>query len=100
MQQRPRLASKGATAMSMMDAQKTDWVEKMASKLSITWLWLARTAPGAELIAEDFEATLNFWSGQVPLQEMENVIDFGAREGTLHAVNFVGPCWGCSQRCH
>ena len=78
--------------MSMMDAQKTDWVEKMASKLSITWLWLARTAPGAELIAEDFKAAHNFWSGQVPLQEMENDISFSARAGTLHVVNFAGSC--------
>lgn len=64
--------------LSMTDAQKTDWVEKMVSKSGIPWLWLAHTAPGAGLITKDFQATLDFWSSQVPLQEMENVIGFGA----------------------
>ena len=31
---------------------------------------------------------------------MENFIGLGAREGTLHAVTFAGPCWGCGQHGH
>ena len=65
----------------MTDAQKTDWVGKMAGKSGIPWLRLACTAPRAGLIFENFEATLKFWSGQVPLQEMENFIVRDATAG-------------------
>jgi len=38
------------------------------------------------------ETTLNFWSAQVPLNEMETFISMGAHAGNLHAVTFSGPC--------
>ena len=34
----------------------------------------SRTAPGAEKIANDLESTLDFWSSQVPPQEMKGFI--------------------------
>ena len=50
----------------MVDDQKIDWVEKMARKSGVLWLLTSRTVPGAELIAEGLESTLDFWSNQVP----------------------------------
>jgi len=85
---------------AMTDAQKIDWVEKMAGKSGVHWVRSARTAPGAGLIVEDFETTLDFWSAQVPLNEMATFSGVGAHEGNLHAVQFSGPCWNCGQHGH
>ena len=71
---------------AMTDAQKIDWVEKMAGKSGVHWVSSARTAPGAGLIVEDFETTLDFWSGQVPLNEIATFSGVGAHEGNLHVV--------------
>jgi len=85
---------------AMSDAQKIDWVEKMAGKSGVHWVRAARTAPGTGLIVEDFQTTFDFWSGQVPLDEMATYSAVGAHEGNLHAVQFSGPCWNCGQHGH
>ena len=46
----------------MEDDQKIDWVEEIVLKSGVLWLRKSRTVPGAELIAEGLEATLDFWS--------------------------------------
>ena len=86
----------------MEDDQKIDWVEKMVGKSGVLWLRTARTAPGAGFINESLEATLDFWSGQVPLQEMEGFVvrDGASTAAPLHAVNLGGACWGCGQHGH
>ena len=85
---------------AMSDDQKIDWVEKMAGKSGVPWLRTARTAPGTGLTVDDFQTALDFWSGQVPLDEMATYSGGGAHEGTLHAVQFSGPCWNCGQHGH
>lgn len=88
----------------LVDNIKIDWIVKKPCRSGMFWLLTSRTAPSAEKIADNLESTLEFWSSQVPPQEMEGFIAHhsGPAASTLHAVsqNGGGACWGCRQHGH
>jgi len=71
--------------LRLLDDLKIYWVERTARRSGIFWLLTSRTAPGAEKIADDLEATLEFWS----TQEREGFIthDGDSAAAPLHAVS-------------